>query len=413
MECRGIAVDIDELNRVEQIMSREIKLLEEKAGACLGSPVLLNSTVQLRQVLYERLKLDKHLPKSTLYKTAKNQQTSTGEGVLNQLVCHHPFPKIILDYRQVYKTQSTYITALRGYITEGVLRTQWLQTSVSTGRIQSTKPNIQAVPKTSLTFLDETGTGVLVCPRSIYKPREGHTFISVDFRQLELRVFAHITSDKKLANLLKDDCQDIFCNLSSIWMNKNANSVTHAEREKTKKIIYSVMYGVGKYKLSQHLNITPMEAQSITSRFLRDFPRVQEFTNKVVASCREKGYAESILGRRRMLGNIISKNFKDRTHAERQAVNFTIQGSASDICKLVMKEISRELQRSSVMASLLIQIHDELLYEVMDTHVEMAKAIFIRCMETDGGAWYAGLQLRVPLRIALKSGKNWAAMNPI
>ncbi|KAF6037143.1 POLN [Bugula neritina] len=156
-----------------------------------------------------------------------------------------------------------------------------------------------------------------------------------------------------------------------------------------------------------------MEAQSIMNRFLQEFPGIPSFTAKVIELCKNQGFAESILGRQRILPKIKSSDFKERSHAQRQAVNFTIQGSAADICKLAMKEVANELKSNSIDASLLVQIHDELLYEVLDADVNTAKDVFMKCMNTDVGVWHGGIDLKVPLRILLKAGKSWANMQSI
>ncbi|BFZ02404.1 hypothetical protein BsWGS_05443 [Bradybaena similaris] len=423
METRTIKVDTALFVKFSDILKSKIKKLEETVYKEARRKFSINSHVQLRQILYEELELDKNLPPDIkITKTDVSNQKSTCESSLKLLAAVHPLPALVLEYRQMQKLMSTYVDGMMSCVTNGSIMTHWDQTAAATGRLTSSQPNIQAVPKTVITVTDFQTTYVIgsemsnvnIHAREPFISRPGYVFLAADFQQTELRVLAHLSGDSSLQSLFKNTTgEDVFISLTKQWQNKTSKEVTSADREQTKRVVYSVMYGAGKDKLSEYLKVKPDVAQDIITSFLLQFPAIGSFTKKCWTYAQEFGYTETVSGRRRYFPHINSSSPVLRAQAQRQAVNFCVQGSAADICKLAMLAVEGQLQETSHLScKLLLQIHDELIWEVSEDQLLETKDVIQKVLEDPETFCGTLFTLQVPLTVAFSSGKSWAHMDP-
>ncbi|CAG5125614.1 unnamed protein product, partial [Candidula unifasciata] len=424
METQTIKVDTALFVKFSDILKSKIKRLEEAVYKEAGRKFSLNSHVQLRQILYEELQLDTKLaPDKKIMKTDVCNQKSTCESSLKLLAGVHPLPALILEYRQMQKLMSTYVDGMMSCVTNGSIMTHWDQTAAATGRLTSSQPNIQAVPKTLITVTDFQPNYVIgsemssvdIHAREPFISRPGCVFLAADFQQTELRVLAHLSGDSTLQSLFKNTAgEDVFILLTKQWQNKTSSEVTSADREQTKRVVYSVMYGVGKDKLSEYLKVKPDIAQEIITSFLLQFPAIGSFTKKCWTYAQEFGYTETVSGRRRYFPHINSNSPVLRAQAQRQAVNFCVQGSAADICKLAMLAVEKQLQeKAHLSCRLLLQIHDELIWEVPEDQLLETQGVIQKVIENPETLCGTLFSLQVPLTAAFSCGKSWAHMNSV
>ncbi|KAJ8382233.1 hypothetical protein SKAU_G00030110 [Synaphobranchus kaupii] len=280
--------------------------------------------------------------------------------------------------------------------------------------------NFQALPRQSVQISKKQyipgkpAEVVTVHPRDMFVPQEGHTFLAADFCQVELRLLAHLTSDPELLRLFQDPVVDVFTMLASQWKGVPEDQLNPEDREHAKRIVYSVVYGAGRERLSGILGVSAEQASRFVDTFLQ---RYREWRQKALApplTCFSTGYVVSIMGRRRSLPHIHSADWAIRNQAERQAVNFVVQGSAADLCKMAMIRIfSLVSSSSSLTARLLAQIHDELLFEVEDSQVEDFAALVKTTMESLQHIDFLGVHLKVPLKVAVSSGRSWGSMSEL
>ncbi|KAI8485939.1 hypothetical protein Bbelb_362600 [Branchiostoma belcheri] len=320
----------------------------EYHGICVDPQRLINMG-DILKVLFDELHLDEKCEnRQKLARTSVNHLKSTSESVLE-------------------KMKSTYVDGILACIKEGKLTATWDHTSAATGRLTSANPNIQSVPKQPLEITEASNK----------QPAE-------DFQSIEFRLLAHFSKDPSLLKVFQgDDKKDVFVELTSQWMNVPPGSVQTTDRERTKRVVYSIMYGVGPEKLATYLNVSAAEAKGFISSFLRRFPGVSRFTHKCIEECKAKGHVRTILKRWRLIPNIKSPNFFLKSQAERQAVNFVVQGSAADICKLAMILVAKQLVERGLRARLLIQLHDELVFEVADEEVDSVRGVVKDIMQSD------------------------------
>ncbi|XP_062508647.1 DNA polymerase nu-like isoform X2 [Corticium candelabrum] len=370
MEVDGVHVDMDEMTILCDKLKMEISEIERRAHEVVGRPMLLNSPKQLRELLFDELKLDEKLSGRNVVKTITNQEKSTSEAVLNQLREFHPLPGLILQYRHLVKVKSTYFDGLLPYITKGVLHTHWQQTAAATGRLSSANPNIQTIPRLPV----EVKNGDFVFPRQPFEARLGYSFLAADFQSIELRLLAHFSEDSNLLHVIntEETTHDVFTRLASQWLTKSLDGIDSADRHKAKRVVYAVVYGVGQDKLSDILGVSLDEAKHVITSFLSKFPGVQKFSQQCINGCKANGFVSTIFRRRRLIPLINSDNFSLRNQAARQAVNFVVQGSAADLCKAAMIQTVHNFTKVGIDGRLLIQIHDELLFEVKDEELTQA-----------------------------------------
>ncbi|XP_052771079.1 uncharacterized protein LOC128210768 [Mya arenaria] len=421
MEMRPLTVATHTLLQLSDILKKKLVQLEQQAHKAAGRVFLLSSHHQLRQVLFEELKLDLKLPnRAKLAKTSVGKETSTSEAVLTQLAPLHDLPAIVLEHRQLQKLKSTYIDGMLSCVRDGALYTHWDQTAAATGRLTSYQPNIQAIPKLPVTigglktcFIPDkdSNSTVEIYARDPFVSRPGYTFIAADFQQIELRLLGHLADDPMLLKLFNDpDIPDIFTPLTAQWLGKAVESITSTEREQTKRVVYSIMYGVGKEKLAEYLKISADNAKAIMASFLVKFPAVGQFTKSCLEFCRKNGYTCSIFRRHRLFPNISHSNHGLRAQAERQCVNFCVQGSAADVCKAAMLKVEGALaENPNLDARLLVQIHDELLLEAEDSQLKTVIDLVKSVMEEEKK--FPGFTLKVPTPVSISTGKKWGHLS--
>ncbi|KAM4714500.1 DNA polymerase nu [Anableps anableps] len=398
-----------------------MKQLEQEAHKAAGQIFLVTSNAQLRTVLFEKLRLQERCENKKLPKTVNKQQQSTSEAALLQLQHLHPLPKIILEYRQVHKIKSTFIDGILSCMkNKNYISSTWYQTSAVTGRISAKHPNFQALPRQPLQIRQKQYIPgkeeevVTVHPRDMFIPREGWTFLAADFCQVELRLLAHFSSDPELVRIFTNPQADVFTMLASQWKAMSVDEVTPEDREHAKRIVYSVVYGAGRERLSGILGVSVEQASRFQDSFLQTYREVQAFIQRTIQQSHKQGYAVSLMGRRRNLPNINSPDWGIRMQAERQAVNFVVQGSAADLCKMAMITIFNLVSSSSSLsARLLAQLHDELLYEVENSQVEQFAALVRSTMESLQHIHHLGIHLKVPLKVAVSIGKSWGSMSEL
>ncbi|KAJ8008471.1 hypothetical protein DPEC_G00105160 [Dallia pectoralis] len=421
MESHRIHVDKDALKRTSEMLGAKMKQLEQDAHQAAGQKFLVSSSTQLRTVLFEKLRLQKRCENKKLPKTLNKQQHSTSEATLLQLQDLHPLPKIILEYRQVHKIKSNFVDGILScMMNKNFISSTWYQTSAVTGRISAKHPNFQALPRQPVQITStqhvhgKEAEVVTVHPRSMFIPQDGCTFLAADFCHVELRLLAHLSSDPELLRIFHNPQADVFSMLASQWKGVNEVDVTSEDREHAKRIVYSVVYGAGRERLSGILGVSAEMASQFQDSFLHSFREVQNFIHTTIQQCHKQGYVLSIMGRRRSFPHVNSVDWGVRMQAERQAVNFVVQASAADLCKMAMIQIfSKVSSSSSLSARLVAQLHDELLYEVEDSQVEEFAVLVKNTMESLQHVDCLGVHLKVPLKVAVSSGKSWGSMSEL
>lgn len=385
MEFAGVALDVDYLADMSKELERMIDNLVRDIYRDAGGKFNINSPQQLADVLFNRLKLP------TIRKTKTGY--STDVGVLEALRGQHPIIERMLEYRQLTKLKSTYVDTLPSLINPrtGRLHTSFNQTVAATGRLSSADPNLQNIP-----IRTELGRAI----RKAFVPSEsGHLIMSADYSQIELRVMAHISGDEGLLTAFRNK-EDIHATTASKVFGVAPGDVTREMRRKAKEVNFGIMYGIGPFGLANRLEISQTEAREIIRRYFERFPRVQQYINDTIATCKRTGYVSTLLGRRRYLPDINSRNSAVRGNAERQAINMPIQGTAADMIKLAMIAIDDALRRRKSAARMLLQVHDELVFEVPEADVETMKNLVVEKMQN-------ALKLDVPIEVEVGVGKNW------
>jgi len=318
---------------------------------------------------------------------------STAVDVLEKLAHQAPIVELILEYRQLAKLNSTYVEGLQAYIQEdGKIHTRFVQNLTQTGRLSSVDPNLQNIP-----IRTQEGRRI----RYAFLPEhDDWKILSSDYSQIELRVLAHIAGDKHMIEAFKNNV-DIHTNTAMrVFGITNPDDVTSEMRRQAKAVNFGIVYGISDYGLSQNLNISRKRAKEFIDRYLEEFQGVKDFMESVVKEAREKDYVETLFHRRRYLPDIHSSNFNLRSFAERTAMNSPIQGSAADILKMAMIELDREMRERQFKANLLLQVHDELIFEVPEEELESLQSLVEEVMEN-------AVSLKVPLRADSNVGDNW------
>ncbi|HEX5630612.1 MAG TPA: DNA polymerase I, partial [Acidimicrobiia bacterium] len=348
MEQSGIAVDRDYLEELGESLRDRLATLEKDIYQAAGEPFNINSTLQLREVLYERLGLP------VQKKTAKGQP-STDAATLQKLADQHPVVEHLLRYRELEKLRSTYVDGLLPLIAgDGRIHCIFNQSGAATGRISSEQPNMQNIPVRS-----EEGRTI----RRAFVAAPGHRFVVADYSQIELRILAHMCRDEALVAAFRDG-HDIHTETARRVFGVSAAGVTNEMRRRAKTINFGLLYGMEAYGLAQRLEIPQEEAREQMAAYFAQFPGVEDYMSSIVVEARNRGYTETIMGRRRYLPELVSGNFRERQAAERMALNAPIQGSAADIIKQAMIVLDTALDEYE--AAMLLQVHDELVIEAPD-----------------------------------------------
>lgn len=385
MEREGITVDKKILKELSTDLQKSIEKLTKSIFKLAGEEFNINSTQQLQKILFEKLQLPATKKTKTGY--------STDARSLEFLQGKHQIVDELLEYRQVTKLKSTYADALPKLINPktGRIHTTFNQTIAATGRLSSIDPNLQNIP-----IRTELGKEI----RKAFIPRDkNHVILSADYSQIELRIMASICGDEGLIKAFKSG-EDIHRSTAALVFMVKPEDVTADMRRKAKEVNFGILYGIGPFGLKTRLGITQTHAKEIIDTYFNTFKRVKNFMDDSVSKAREKGFAETILGRRRFLKNINSSNRVVRQFEERVAINMPIQGTAADMIKLAMINIHRELEMKKFKTKMVLQVHDELLFDTPKDEVEKVKPIIIKLMEE-------ALPLKVPVKVDCGIGDNW------
>jgi len=386
MERKGVILDKDSLKEYSKVLKEKIIHLEKEIYDLAGSEFNIASPRQLGDILFLRLKLDDKAKKT------KTKQFVTNEETLQRLSDRHPIINKVLDYRGLKKLLSTYVEALPALISKrtGRIHTSYNQAIAATGRLSSNNPNLQNIP-----IRDESGREI----RKAFIPGDGNIFLSADYSQIELRLMAHLSGDKGM----KDDFiggQDIHSATASKIFSVKVEDVTREMRARAKTANFGIIYGISAFGLSQRLNISRSEAKHLIDGYFESYPGVKKYMDKSIGKGRSDGYVTTMFGRKRYLRDIQSRNSLLRSNAERNAINAPIQGSAADIIKIAMIKIYNRLKESDLRASMILQVHDELIFEVAEADKNKLKEIVVKEMEQ-------ACKLDVPLIVEYGFGKNW------
>ena len=387
MEIEGININVDFLKDLSITLTEDINRLEKEIYEQAGEEFNIASPKQLGIVLFENMELVKK-PKKT-----KTGQYSTAEDVLSYLAKDHQIIKDVLKYRQYKKLQSTYVDALPNEVNPktGRIHTQYMQAVAATGRLSSNNPNLQNIP-----IRTKRGQEV----RKSFIPRdENHVLLAADYSQIELRIIAALSKEENMINAFKNG-EDIHASTAARVFDVPLDEVTREQRSNAKTVNFGIIYGVSAFGLSNQTDLTRGEAKELIDTYYETYPKLKAFMSAQVDFARERGYVETILKRRRYLKDINSRNAMVRNGAERNAVNAPIQGSAADIIKLAMINIHKRFEEENFQSKMLLQVHDELVFDAHKEELEIIKPIIKFEMEN-------AFKMTVPLDVEVGLGENW------
>jgi len=389
MEYEGVKVDIDFLNEYSKVLEVDAKISEERVYEQAGVRFNLASPKQLGEVLFDILKLDAKAKKT------KTGQYATGEDVLQKMASKHKIVDDILNFRELTKLKSTYVDSFPELINPktGRVHTSYAQAVAVTGRLSSTNPNLQNIP-----IRTERGREI----RKAFIPRAaGRVLVSADYSQIELRIVAAISGDPNMCEAFKLG-KDIHTATAAKVYGINEADVTKEMRYKAKSVNFGIIYGQGAFGLAENLGISRTEAKEIIDNYKKEFPNIQLYMDQQINNAKELGFVETLMGRRRWLRDINSSNFTVRGFAERNAINSPIQGSAADMIKLAMIKIHAEMKKTSWASKMILQVHDELIFDAVEKELPALKELILRCMKEA-----MVLPNGVPVEAEVGVGKNW------
>ena len=387
MEANGVKIDTENLQQISEAFGFEIRKIEEEIYKAAGTPFNIASPKQLGEILFERLRIDEKAKKT------KTGQYATGEDVLQKLSHKHPIINMILDYRSLTKLKSTYLDALPALVNpkDGLIHTSYNQAVTATGRLSSNNPNLQNIPVRT-----EKGREI----RRAFVPRSPqYTLLAADYSQIELRIIAHLSQDPAMVadfNL----GHDIHAATAAKVFHVPMDQVTKEQRSRAKAVNFGIIYGMSAFGLAERMELSRSEAADIIRKYFEEYAGIKEYMNRSIALARERGYAETILGRRRYLRDINGANSVVRGFAERNAINAPIQGSSADMIKIAMIGIHQELERLKMQSKMILQVHDELVFDAHLDELDALKAIVQDKMVN-------ALPLSVPVVVEMNTGANW------
>lgn len=384
MQYAGMYVDKDELLEYGKALKERIDILTKEIHSLSGEEFNINSTKQLGEILFEKLNLP-------VKKKTKNGY-STDVDVLEKLRFEHPVIEKILEYRQLMKLNSTYVEGMLPYINKKTNRihSAFHQTVTATGRISSTEPNLQNIPTRI-----ELGKQL----RKVFKVKEGSVFIDADYSQIELRVLAHISEDESMIHAFLND-EDIHAQAASKVFNIPLEEVSKEKRSEAKAVNFGIVYGISDFGLAEQLGISRKQAKLYIDQYLEKYIGIKNFMDNITEKAKKDGYVETLFKRRRYIPELKSNNYMVRQFGSRAAMNTPIQGTAADIMKIAMINVDRELEKRNLKSKIVLQIHDELLLEVLEEEKEEVKKILKESMEN-------ACKLKVPLKVDMCEAKNW------
>lgn len=387
MEAEGVKIDIPALKDYSLQLEKEITELEKEIHQQAGQKFNIASPKQMGEILFEKLNIVEN-PKKT-----KTKQYSTAEDVLQKLINKHPIIQNILDYRSLTKLKSTYVDTLPTMVNPrtGRIHTSYNQAVAATGRLSSDKPNLQNIP-----IRTERGREI----RRAFIPRnEKYTLLSADYSQIELRIIAELSGDESMIEAFRQGL-DIHTATASKVYGVPPEEVNKDQRRNAKMVNFGIVYGISSFGLSERLNIARGEARHIIDQYFDKYPGIKAFMNNTVLSAREKGYVETIMGRRRYIRDINSANAVMRGFAERNAINAPIQGSSADMIKIAMINIHNAFLEKELKSRMILQVHDELIFDVHKDELETVKPIIHDLMKT-------AIPMKVPVLVEMNTGINW------
>ncbi len=388
MELEGINLDVPFLKEMSVEIAKESAALEQKIYETAGEKFNLASPKQLGDILFDKLKIGGAKQKKT-----KTGQYATGEEILSYLANDYPIVKDILDWRQMVKLQSTYIDALPNQVDKktGRVHTDYMQTVAATGRLSSNNPNLQNIPI-------RTERGRLIRKAFIARD-ENHTLVSADYSQIELRIIAALSGEENMIKAFQNN-EDIHKSTAAKVFNVPLEEVTKEQRSHAKTVNFGIIYGVSAFGLSNQTSLSRKESAALIEAYYQTYPNLKSYMSAQVDFARENGYVQTVLGRRRYLKDINSANMMVRSGAERNAVNAPIQGSAADIIKIAMINIYKKLTSENWKSKMLLQVHDELVFDVHNSELEKIKPMIKHEMEN-------AFKMDVPLEVEVGEGVNW------
>ena len=387
MEENGVKIDSQNLHNISNEFGQHISELEESIYQMAETRFNIASPKQLGEVLFDQMKLDSKAKKT------KTGQYATGEDVLQKLAGKHPIIHAILEYRSYTKLKSTYLDALPALINprDGLIHTSFNQAVTATGRLSSNNPNLQNIPV-------RTANGREI--RKAFVPRGSEfTLMAADYSQIELRIIAHLSGDPAMVSDFNLG-HDIHAATAAKVFHVPIEEVTKEQRSRAKAVNFGIIYGMSAFGLAERMEISRSEASEIIKKYFEEYAGIKEYMNRSIAIAREKGYAETILGRRRYLRDINSANGTMRSFAERNAINAPIQGSSADMIKIAMISIQRELDRLKMQSKMILQVHDELVFDAHLDELDTLKGIVNDMMVN-------ALPLSVPVIVEINTGENW------
>ena len=387
MEREGIAIDTETLKKYSTQLATEISIIELEIQNLAGTPFNISSPKQVGDILFEVLKISAK-PKKT-----KTGQYATGEDILQKLIKNHPIIEKILEYREMMKLKNTYVDTLPEMmnVKTGRIHTSYNQVVAATGRLSSDNPNLQNIPV-------RTARGREI--RKAFIPKNNnYVLMSADYSQIELRIVASICGDENMCAAFRDG-KDIHTATAARVYGIAESEVTKEMRYKAKSVNFGIIYGQGAFGLAENLGISRGEAKELIENYFREYPGVKKYMDDTVNFAREYGYVQTILGRRRYLSDILSTNAVVRGFAERNAINAPIQGSAADMIKVAMINVQAALIKNKFETKLLLQVHDELVFDVPENEVEIVKPVIEAAMIN-------ALKLNVPIEVGIGVGKTW------
>ena len=389
MERAGVVIDVDLLHGMSREMGGWIEGIERGAYDSVGHTFKINSPKELSKLLFEEIGL-KGTKRTTL-------GYSTDAATLEWLRGQHPVIEHILEYRQITKLKSTYVDALPEMVapSTGRVHTTYSQTVAATGRLSSSDPNLQNIPV-------RTDLGKRVRDAFIAEPGSGWLLLSADYSQIELRILAHVTEDAGLIEAFRRD-EDIHASTASRIFDTPLSEVTADQRRFAKVVNFGLAYGMGEFGLASRADISREEADAIMGEYFRKYPGIAKYLDDAPAKVREQGYVETLLGRRRYIPEISAPNHQLRQAGERMAINHPIQGAAADVIKIGMVNLQRRMDEATLEARMLLQVHDELIFESPPDEMETLIGLVLEVMP-------AAMDLLVPLKVDLKQGRSWGEM---
>lgn len=385
MEMTGITVDPVILSEISESLTVQLGRIEAEIYRAAGREFNIGSTQQLSEILFDRLGL------RVVGKTSKGK-ASTKETVLSELCADHPLPCLVLDWREVTKLKSTYVDSLGTLIhpETGRIHTNFNQVIAATGRLSSYGPNLQNIPVRT-----ELGREI----RKAFVPERGWKLLSADYVQIELRILASMSEDTAMQEAFSKG-EDIHTATAARVFGVPLDQVTRDQRRKAKEVNYGIPYGVSAWGLAQRLRAPVKEAQDLIDQYMRSYPRITQFLSKLIEDASEKGYAETMLGRRRYIPGLKARNHNERSAAERIAVNMPIQGTQADMIKIAMVRLRERMLRENIRSRMLLQVHDELIFEAPEEELDVLRTML---REEMTGA----LKLRVPVEVDINVADNW------